>query len=80
MSESKYMKILEKAIGQLTETTTLTECIAEQCEKEEVCVELMADWIKNFKSLLHTIEYDAIKHKTILKEERFETVSISELF
>lgn len=80
MNENKYMRIVERAVGQLAEGITLTECIAEICEKEEMCVEEMADWIKNFKSLLQTIEINAVKYRTINKEDMFKTISISEFF
>lgn len=80
MEESKYMKILEKAVGQLAEGYTLSECIAEICEKEEVDVLEMAEWIKGFKSLIHTIESSAIKYRAINKEDIYTTISISELF
>lgn len=80
MQETKFMKILEKAVGQLADGYTLTECIAEVCEKEEVDVLEMADWIKGFKSLIQTIEHNAIKYRAINKEDNCSVISISELF
>jgi len=79
-NENKYMVIIEKAIGQLADGVTLTECIAEICEKENVDVVEMALWIKSFKSLLTTIEANATKNRILRKGSVFDSISISELF
>jgi hypothetical protein len=79
-NENKYMSIIEKAIGQLTDGVTLTECIAEVCEKEKVDIEEMAQWIKQFKSLLTTIEANATKYRILRKGSIFDTISISDYF
>lgn len=79
-NENKYMLIIEKAIGQLAEGVTLTECIAEVCEREKVDINEMAQWIKQFKSLLTTIEANAIKCRVLRKGSIFDTISISDYF
>lgn len=81
MNEDRFMDVLIKAIGAMSDESTLIECIGEICEKQEIDYEEMAKWIKNYKSLFATIEKNAKDHK-ILKDNDtpFQTISIAEYF
>lgn len=80
--EHKFMKIIQRAIGQhMTNETPITEAIAEQCEQEKVDVEEIGLWIKEFKSLLQTVEKNAKIHNLLNEDgESQTTISLSELF
>ena len=79
-SEHKFMRIIERAIGQMDENNTLSECIAEICLKENIDPVEVGEWIKNFKGLMQVIEHNAKKFKTLKHQNIFETISISEYF
>ncbi len=81
MQEHKFMKIIEKAIGQMTEDHPLSECIGEICIKEEVDPVEVGEWIKNFKGLLLVLEQNSKKFKLLNNHENdHQTISISEYF
>ena len=80
-SEHKFMRIIERAIGQMDENNTLSECISEICLKENIDPVEVGEWIKNFKGLLQVLEHNAKKFKLLNNHENpFETISISEYF
>jgi hypothetical protein len=80
-SEHKFMKIIERAIGQMDDEHTLSECIAEICLKENIDPVEVGEWIRDFKGLVQVIEHNAKKFKTLKHHHNlFETVSISEFF
>jgi hypothetical protein len=75
------MRIVEKAIGQMDDDNTLSECIAEICLKENVDPTEVGEWVKNFKGLLQVIEHNAKRFKLLNNHVNpFETISISEFF
>lgn len=81
MEEHKFMRIIEKAIGQMTDETTLSESIADICTKENIDPIEVGEWIKNFKGLLHVMEHNAKKFKQLnLNIQDFNTVSIEDYF
>ncbi len=78
-NDHKFMRVIEKAVGQLTPDVSLLECIGEICDKEEIDIDEMSEWIKSFKGLLQTIEYN-VKNHNMLKESVFKSICISDLF
>lgn len=76
-----FMRVIEEAIGQMCDSSTLLECIAEVCEREEIDYKEMSIWIKEHKSLLSTLEKE-MKNKKLLKNNLFEFLqeSIEDFF
>lgn len=76
-----FMRIIEEAVGQMSETSTLLESVAEICEREEIDYKEISEWIKSHKSLFLTLEKES-KNKKLLKNNiiAFLQESIEELF
>jgi hypothetical protein len=78
--KNQFMGVIQRAIGMyMANDTPLTEAIADICEAENVDVELMGLWIKQFPGLFKTIETNSKKHK-LLKDYDPETFSLEDWF